>query len=135
MGKDFLPAFREETALVAVTSAPGTSLTEMNAIADVVEEQILAVPEVRQVGRRLGRAERGDHVVPVSTAEFDVDFRERVGHEGGRTRSRQAILAELQQRLKTIPGHFCGGRRAARGPHRSHAERSVRAGGHQGVRT
>ena len=28
-----------------------------------------------QVGRRLGRAERGDHVVPVSTAEFDVDFR------------------------------------------------------------
>ncbi|MBL9194797.1 MAG: efflux RND transporter permease subunit [Opitutaceae bacterium] len=106
MGKDFLPAFREETALVAVTSAPGTSLTEMNAIADVVEEQILAVPEVRQVGRRLGRAERGDHVVPVSTAEFDVDFRERVGHEGDRGRSRQAILTELQQRLKTIPGIF-----------------------------
>ena len=106
MGKDFLPAFREETALVAVTSAPGTSLTEMNAIADVVEEQILAVPEVRQVGRRLGRAERGDHVVPVSTAEFDVDFRERVGHEGGQARSRQAILAEMQQRLKTIPGIF-----------------------------
>ena len=30
MGKDFLPAFKEETALVAATSAPGTSLEEMN---------------------------------------------------------------------------------------------------------
>jgi Cu/Ag efflux pump CusA len=32
MGKDFLPKFREETALVAATSAPGTSLAEMNRI-------------------------------------------------------------------------------------------------------
>ena len=106
MGKDFLPAFREETALIAVTSAPGTSLDEMNKISDVIEAQILAVPEVRQVGRRLGRAERGDHVVPVSTAEFDVDFRELVGHEGKSARSRAEILADLNRRLKTIPGVF-----------------------------
>ncbi|WP_395739888.1 efflux RND transporter permease subunit [Prosthecobacter sp.] len=76
MNKDFLPKFQEETALVAATAAPGTSLEEMNKISDVIEQQILSVPEVRKVGRRLGRAERGDHVVPVSTAEFDVDFRE-----------------------------------------------------------
>eukprot|EP01035_Chromulina_nebulosa_P033775 gene33775-45228_t len=106
MGKDFLPAFREETALIAVTSAPGTSLEEMNKISDVIEAQILAVPEVRKVGRRLGRAERGDHVVPVSTAEFDVDFRELVGHEGPAGRSRSEILADLQARLRTIPGVF-----------------------------
>ena len=106
MGKDFLPAFREETALIAATSAPGTSLEEMNKISDVIETQILAVPEVRKVGRRLGRAERGDHVVPVSTAEFDVDFRELVGHEGKAGRSRQEILADLNRRLKTIPGVF-----------------------------
>ncbi len=102
MGKDFLPAFKEETALIAVTSAPGTSLEEMNRISDAIEEQILAVPEVRTVGRRLGRAERGDHVVPVSTAEFDVDFGS--GDTGGR--SRADILAELNRRLKTVPGTF-----------------------------
>ena len=106
MGKDFLPAFREETALVAATSAPGTSLEEMNKISDVIEAQILAVPEVRKVGRRLGRAERGDHVVPVSTAEFDVDFRELIGHEGAPGRGRQEILADINRRLKTIPGIF-----------------------------
>lgn len=104
MGKDFLPKFKEETALVAVTSAPGTSLEEMNKISDVVEQQILSVPEVRKVGRRLGRAERGDHVVPVSTAEFDVDFREAEG--GAKGRDRNVILADISKRLKTVPGVF-----------------------------
>ncbi len=104
MGKDFLPAFREETALIAVTSAPGTSLDEMNRIADAIEMQILAVPEVGKVGRRLGRAERGDHVVPVSTAEFDVDFRDPA--DGSPARDREAVLADLNQRLKSVPGTF-----------------------------
>ncbi len=106
MGKDFLPQFREETALVAVTSAPGTSLEEMNRISDAIETQILAVPEVRKVGRRLGRAERGDHVVPVSTAEFDVDFRDLAGHERTPGRSRAEILADLRARIRTVPGTF-----------------------------
>jgi CzcA family heavy metal efflux pump len=106
MGKDFLPSFKEETALIAATSAPGTSLEEMNKISDVIEAQILAVPEVRQVGRRLGRAERGDHVVPVSTAEFDVDFREVKDREGKNARERKEILDDISRRLKTIPGIF-----------------------------
>lgn len=104
MGKDFLPKFKEETALVAVTSAPGTSLEEMNRISDVVEQQILSVPEVRKVGRRLGRAERGDHVVPVSTAEFDVDFRAPDGGDKGRDRN--VILEDISKRIKTVPGVF-----------------------------
>ena len=104
MGKDFLPKFKEETALVAVTSAPGTSLEEMNRISDVIEQQILSVPEVRKVGRRLGRAERGDHVVPVSTAEFDVDFRNAESGEKGRDRN--VILDDITKRIKTVPGVF-----------------------------
>ncbi len=104
MGKDFLPKFKEETALVAVTSAPGTSLEEMNRISDVIEQQILSVEEVRKVGRRLGRAERGDHVVPVSTAEFDVDFRSPEGE--GKGRDRQDILDEITKRIRTVPGVF-----------------------------
>lgn len=106
MSKDFLPAFKEETALIACTSAPGTSLEEMNKISDVIEQQILSVPEVRKVGRRLGRAERGDHVVPVSTAEFDVDFREADGQSGGKGRSRKEILDDITQRVRSVPGIF-----------------------------
>jgi len=104
MGKDFLPAFREETALVSMTAAPGTSLDEMNRISDVAEAELMSIPEVRMVGRRLGRAERGDHVVPVSTVEFDVDFRESEGRKAGR--SRVEILAEVRSRMRAIPGTF-----------------------------
>jgi CzcA family heavy metal efflux pump len=105
MSKDFLPAFKEETLLIAVTSAPGTSLEEMNKISDVLEQQILSVPEVRKVGRRLGRAERGDHVVPVSTVEFDVDFRDAV-RSGSRQRSRKEITDEIGRRVRSVPGVF-----------------------------
>ena len=104
MNKDFLPKFQEETALVAATAAPGTSLDEMNRISDVIEQQILSVPEVRKVGRRLGRAERGDHVVPVSTAEFDVDFRETEGKS--ESRGRKEILDDITRKIKTVPGIF-----------------------------
>jgi CzcA family heavy metal efflux pump len=100
MGKDFLPKFREETALVAASAAPGTSLTEMNRIGDIIERELLSIDGVSKVGRRLGRAERGDHVVPVSTAEFDVDF----STDGGRPRAE--IIAEINTRLRRIPGVF-----------------------------
>ena len=99
MGKDFLPSFNEETALVALTAAPGTSLEQMNEISDVADRLLLAIPEIRTVGRRIGRAERGDHVVPVSTVEFDIDFR-------ASDRSRAEILDDIRATMRTIPGTF-----------------------------
>ena len=99
MGQDFLPAFEEETALVALTAAPGTSLAQTASIADIADRLLLAIPEVRKVGRRQGRAERGDHVVPVSTVEFDIDFEPS-------QRSRAEILEDIRQTMRTIPGTF-----------------------------
>jgi CzcA family heavy metal efflux pump len=101
MGKDFLPAFNEETALVAMTAAPGTSLKQVNEISDVADRLLLAIPEVRKVGRRVGRAERGDHVVPGSTVEFDIDFETETS---GRTRAE--VLENIRQTMRTIPGTF-----------------------------
>ncbi|BCU79046.1 efflux RND transporter permease subunit [Luteolibacter sp. LG18] len=101
MGKDFLPSFKEETALVSTTTAPGTSLEQMNQVADVIERKLTAIPEVSKVGRRVGRAERGDHVVPVSTAEFDIDFR-----SGTTGRSRAEILEDIRKTIRTVPGTF-----------------------------
>ncbi len=107
MGKDFLPSFREETALVSMTTAPGTSLDEANRIADSVERELMSIPEVHKVGRRIGRAERGDHVVPVSTAEFDVDFRESGESKGtGKIRSRAEIIETIREKIRAVPGTF-----------------------------
>jgi CzcA family heavy metal efflux pump len=99
MGKEFLPVFNEGSATISFASAPGSSLQQSNAIGREAVRLLLEIPEVKSVGRRAGRAERDDHVMPVSVNEFDVEF-----HEGGRTRDE--VFSDIRERLKTIPGTF-----------------------------
>jgi CzcA family heavy metal efflux pump len=99
MGKEFLPTFNEGSATISFASAPGTSLKQSNVIGARAVELLLEIPEVKTVGRRAGRAERDDHVMPVSVNEFDVEF-----HEGGR--DREIVFAEIREKLKGIPGTF-----------------------------
>lgn len=101
MSKDFLPAFHEETIVVTSVAAPGTSLSEMNFLSAAIEEQIRKVPEVHNVGRRIGRAERSDHVMPISNVEFDIDFNKQ-----GSLRSNQEVLQDIRGRVRTVPGTF-----------------------------
>ena len=99
MGKEFLPTFNEGSATISFASAPGTSLKQSNVIGARAVELLLEIPEVKTVGRRAGRAERDDHVMPVSVNEFDVEF-----HEGGR--HREIVFEEIREKLKGIPGTF-----------------------------
>jgi CzcA family heavy metal efflux pump len=101
MSRDFLPAFHEETAIVTTGAAPGTSLAEMEKIALAVETQIRQVPEVHHIGRRIGRAERSDHVVPMNNVEFDIDFR-----KDGQGRPLEVVLDDIRDRVRTVPGTF-----------------------------
>lgn len=99
MGKDFLPTFNEGSATISLTSAPGSSLKQSNEVGETAVRILLEIDEVKSVGRRAGRAERDDHVMPVSVNEFDVEF-----HQGGR--DREIVFAEIREKLKTIPGTF-----------------------------
>jgi len=99
MGKEFLPTFNEGSATISFASAPGTSLKQSNEVGKKAVELLLEIPEVKSVGRRAGRAERDDHVMPVSVNEFDVEFNES-------SRSREDVFAEIREKLKGIPGTF-----------------------------
>jgi CzcA family heavy metal efflux pump len=99
MGKEFLPTFNEGSATISLASAPGTSLAHSNEIGEVGVRLLQSIPEVKSVGRRAGRAEKDDHVMPVSVNEFDVEF-----HNTGRPR--EVVFAEIRTQLKTIPGTF-----------------------------
>jgi HME family heavy-metal exporter len=100
MGGNFLPPFREPSSVIATTTAPGTSLGETNRIAARAQDLLLKIPEVESIGYRVGRAERGDHVVPVSTVEFDVEF------DDSGVRSRAEIIETMRETMKSIPGTF-----------------------------
>jgi len=99
MGKEFLPAFNEGSATISFASAPGSSLAQSNEVGRKAVELLLQISEVKSVGRRAGRAERDDHVMPVSVNEFDVEF-----NEGGR--ERRVVFAAIREKLSAIPGTF-----------------------------
>jgi CzcA family heavy metal efflux pump len=99
MGKEFLPSFNEGSASISLASGPGTSLAQSNEIGEVAVRLLQEMPEIKSIGRRAGRAERDDHVMPVSVNELDIEFK-----EGGRPR--EEVFAEIRERLNTIPGIF-----------------------------
>ncbi|MBX9913245.1 MAG: CusA/CzcA family heavy metal efflux RND transporter [Pseudomonadaceae bacterium] len=94
--KAFLPAFNEGTLTISLLLNPGTSLSESNRIGSLAETLILEVPEAKSVGRRTGRAELDEHAEGVHSSEIDVDLKHS-------ERSREAIMADIRQRLGVLP--------------------------------
>ncbi len=106
-GREFLPPFNEGTATINLLAAPGTSLATSNTLGQAAERLLIAVPEVRSVGRRTGRAEQDEHAEGVHYSEVDVDFRsdeEMLALGLGHARERSDVLADLRARLGTLPG-------------------------------
>ncbi len=94
----FLPEFNEGTLTVGMTFQPGISLAESNRLGGIAERLIMGVPEVKSVGRRVGRAELDEHAEGVHSTEMDVDL--RAG------RPKEQILAAIRQRLAVLPASF-----------------------------
>jgi heavy-metal exporter, HME family len=94
--RSFLPPFNEGTLTISLQFNPGISLAESSRIGAVAERLILAVPEVKTVGRRTGRAELDEHAEGVHSSEIDVDL-----HPS--PRGRDAILADIRGRLAALP--------------------------------
>ncbi len=95
----FLPAFNEGTLTLGMTFAPGISLAESNRLGAVAERLVMQVPEVKTVGRRTGRAELDEHAEGVHSSEMDVDLRVS-------GRPKDAVLADIRQRLAILPAAF-----------------------------
>jgi HME family heavy-metal exporter len=98
----FLPAFNEGSLVLGLVMQPGTSLAEANRVGAVAEALIREVPEVTQVGRRTGRAELDEHAEGVHSAEIDVDLNRS-------ERDREAIMADIRERLSTLPAQVAIG--------------------------
>jgi CzcA family heavy metal efflux pump len=96
-GRSFLPEFNEGALTVSAVTVPGTSLADSNALGNALERLLLSVPEVSSTARRTGRAELDEHVQGVESAEIDVRLTMK-------DRPREAMLAELRQKVSLLPG-------------------------------
>ena len=117
-GSEFLPPFNEGSVTINLLLPPGTALAETDRVGRLAEDLIREVPEVRQTGRRVGRAEQDDHAEGVHSTEIEVELDVpeakgifsrltgffRSSRQGAPARSREAVLADIRGRLGMLPG-------------------------------
>lgn len=96
-GRSFLPEFNEGALTLSVVTKPGTSLHVSNDLGNMVERELLSVPEVTSTARRTGRGELDEHSQSTNGAEVDVNFELK-------DRSQSEFLAEVRNKLSGIPG-------------------------------
>ncbi len=97
LGRSFLPPFNEGSFTVNVSTLPGISLDESDRIGRRAEKLLLSVPEIQTTGRKTGRAELDEHALGVNVSEIEAPF---VLAE----RSKDEVVAEIREKLRTIPG-------------------------------
>lgn len=97
LGRDFLPPFNEGSLTIAAVAKPGISLEESNQLGQILEHELLAIPEVTSTSRRTGRGELDEHSQATNGAEIDVNF--ALGD-----RDKEAFMQEVRSRLASVPG-------------------------------
>jgi len=97
LGRSFLPEFNEGALTISAISKPGISLEESNQLGNIIERELLAVPEVTSTARRTGRGELDEHSQTTNSAEIDVNF---VLED----RERDEFMADVRSKLAGIPG-------------------------------
>ena len=97
MGRSFLPDFNEGSLTISAIAKPGVSLDESHRLGNLIETELLAIPEVNTTSRRTGRGELDEHSQSTNSAEIDVNFTLT-------NRTKDEFMADVRARLAAIPG-------------------------------
>jgi CzcA family heavy metal efflux pump len=92
----FLPPFNEGSFTINLLFNPGVSLAESHRVGLIAERLLMEIPEVRQVGRRTGRAELDEHAEGVHASEVDVDLKPS-------SRTKEEIVQDIRTKLAVLP--------------------------------
>lgn len=96
-GRSFLPEFNEGALTLSVITQPGTSLEESDKLGELVETEMLSIPEVNSTARRTGRGELDTHSQSTNSAEIDVNFTLK-------DREMQTFMKDVRSKLSGVPG-------------------------------
>ncbi|MDR0559392.1 MAG: CusA/CzcA family heavy metal efflux RND transporter [Prevotellaceae bacterium] len=97
MGRSFLPEFNEGALTISAVSKPGISLDENARLGNLIETELLKIPEITVTARRTGRGELDEHSQAINSAEIDVKF--TLGN-----RSKDMFMEDVRAKLAGVPG-------------------------------
>ncbi len=97
-GGGFVPELKEGHFVVHMTAVPGTSLAESLRMGGKLSKLLLALPEVRAVGQRVGRADAADDIMGTHSSEIEVDLKPLGGAASRR------VEAKIRDVLHGFPG-------------------------------
>jgi cobalt-zinc-cadmium resistance protein CzcA len=102
IGTEFMPKLDEGAILVETRKLPGVSLTESVAISKRIEQKLRQVPEIADVVIKIGRPDFATEAMGIN--EGDTYLLLRPMETWTRFHSKEALIAELDKELDTIPG-------------------------------
>ncbi|HHO60061.1 MAG TPA: efflux RND transporter permease subunit [Thiotrichales bacterium] len=102
LGTEFVPELEEGTINVRVTLAPSSSLNTALEIAEKLEKQLLAFPEVLYASSRIGRAEVGGDPEPVSNIEIFIGL--KPVSEWTSAADRKSLQLRMEEKMSLVPG-------------------------------
>ncbi|GHU67850.1 multidrug transporter AcrB [Bacteroidia bacterium] len=97
MGSAFLPEFNEGALTISAVCQPGVSLEETDKTGNLMERELLSIPEVQSTARRTGRGDLDEHSQSSNSFETEVKFTLD-------KRSHEAFMADVREKLSGIPG-------------------------------
>src|SRR5690349_22116501 len=98
VGSDFMPQLDEGAFLVQTILPSEASLDEVDRLNHRVEDLFRGIPEVEDVVRRTGRAERTEDPMPHTISDVLVVLK------AARARDLDAIEADMRRQLEGMPG-------------------------------
>ncbi|HEX2343399.1 MAG TPA: efflux RND transporter permease subunit [Vicinamibacterales bacterium] len=98
IGSDFMPQLDEGAFLLQTVLPAEAALDEVDRLNHRVEDILREVPEVEDVVRRTGRAERTEDPMPHTVSDVLVVLKPR------RARNLEEIEADMRERLEGLPG-------------------------------
>jgi cobalt-zinc-cadmium resistance protein CzcA len=102
IGTEFLPQLEEGAIAINVVRLPNASLAGSVETGTFMEKQLLAFPEVKTVVTKTGRAEISED--PMGPEQNDLLIMLHPESEWTSGRSKEELVAAMQERLAKIPG-------------------------------
>ena len=101
LGTEFMPPLNEGTLLFMPTAAPGISITEATRVLQIMDRELMKIPEVERVFGKAGQADTATDPAPVSMFETVISLKPPEQWRPGMTWEK--VVAEMNAKVR-IPG-------------------------------